>query len=840
MDPVTMSPHPRNVRLYRVPLIPVAAAFVGGILAGRYAVLPIGLWALVGLAGVVLACATLFRRHLHFPAACGVAAAIFAIGAVHAHQAYYTHADDHIVTYSGDRAILATIRGQVVTVPQRIEDDRSAGYPQGPRTTFALAAGAIRTSAGWEGVSGLLGVTVQQADDRLAAGQEIELCGRLGRLRGPDNPGQYDWSAAGRRNGVFNWFRVPAADGVTILRGRYQPWYARALWRVRAAARQHVASCGDESQGRLMNALITGQRHPHLGRLNQTMFRAGIAHFLSISGLHLGVFLGFVFLLCRAAALSPRKAAVVVLAVMGAYLLLAEPRSPLLRSAIMAAALCLSVIWRRRYFALNALSAAAICLLAFDPMELFTPGFQLSFTIVAGLLVLHGPLHNVLFGRWVRRRGLMVFRGQRRITRWFHYTAANWLMNLAAMSVTAYLVAAPLAAYHFGLFSPYGAVLTALLFPLVLAVLVPGYVSMALAWPMPNLSYAVGRLSAAAAETLSSAVDALESLPALSVALRPVGEWWVLLCYAAVLLILLRRGIRFGRGFAIAAVVAVALATAYSQRTAPKPDAAELNILSVGAGQCAVLRTPSGRVYVLDAGSLGRRDVHAQVLAPFLRNRRLPAPREAFVSHANIDHFNALGGVLRSGRVERVFLNDYFGRDPCGSDRESPARELAGELARRNITTVRLHAGQRIVLDDRTYVDVLWPPQQRRDDLCVNDTSLVLCITCDDKRVLLTGDIEALAQRELTPRSEAIRADVLLMPHHGSWERTLPDFVRSAGPHFVLVSNSHEPYAPVGATSRRNRFLRRLKSSYRYYSTSRNGWIQVRFGRGKVEVETMR
>ena len=97
----------------------------------------------------------------------------------------------------------------------------------------------------------------------------------------------------------------------------------------------------------------------------------------------------------------------------------------------------------------------------------------------------------------------MVFRDRDRLRRWLNYTAANWLMDAVAIAVIAYVVSAPLVAYHFHLFSPYAAPLSLLLAPVVAAVLVPGYVSMALAWPMPNLAYAFGQLAAWAADGLA-------------------------------------------------------------------------------------------------------------------------------------------------------------------------------------------------------------------------------------------------------------------------------------------------------------------------------------------------
>ncbi|MCK4601503.1 MAG: ComEC/Rec2 family competence protein, partial [Phycisphaerae bacterium] len=449
----------------------------------------------LGLAALLLGAATFRRRHLHLATAFAVGVCVFAVGAVHVRYVYFAVPDNHVVTYTKSTSILATLCGRIVTSPQIYEDTAELGYRRPPRTAFLLEARSIRTQAGWEETTGLVRVTIDEPNERLAAGQDVELLGWLGRFRGPSNPGQFDWSAAMRDKQVLARMTVKSADGATVLGNRDRPWYVSAFWRLRASARQHWSSCGDLQSGRLLNALIIGERHPVLRRLNRTMVRAGIAHFLSISGLHLGVFLSFIYLLCRLARLTPRRAGIVVLVILAVYVLLAESRPPLLRSAIMAAFLCIAVIFYRRYAALNALAAAAILLLAIEPLQIFQAGFQLSFVIVAGLVLLHRPVRELIFAHWIRRRGLMVFRGEHGTRRWLYHNAADWLMSGITMCIVAYVVAAPLVAWHFGLFSPYAALLSAAFFPLVLAVLLPGYLSIALAWPMPNLSYSIGRIA---------------------------------------------------------------------------------------------------------------------------------------------------------------------------------------------------------------------------------------------------------------------------------------------------------------------------------------------------------
>ncbi|MCK5558357.1 MAG: ComEC/Rec2 family competence protein, partial [Candidatus Hydrogenedentes bacterium] len=399
-----------------------------------------GVWFAVSLAGLVVALITLRRAHLNLLTMAAVVVAVLAIGAERLQSVYFSIPRDHIVTYTGPSRILSTIRGRVVSYPQIFRPEVEFGYRPDPRIVFLLESDAVQTSAGWETTSGLVRISIDEPYKSIEPGERVELTGWMGRFRPPSNPGQYDTAAAARRSGTRVWFRVYSEGGVKVLEPAERGWTRQLLWRVRATVQQHLVETGDLQSGQLVSALILGERHPALATLNRTMKQAGISHFLSISGLHLGVFLGFVYLFCRVLMLSPRKSAAAVLVILVCYLLLAEPRPALLRSAIMAVALLAGVIWSRPNSSLNALSAAAIILLLIDPRQLFAPGFQLSFIIVAGLILLYRPVRNLLFGRWIRQRGLIVFRNEQRVWRWVYFTLGNLVMDIIAISVTAYLI----------------------------------------------------------------------------------------------------------------------------------------------------------------------------------------------------------------------------------------------------------------------------------------------------------------------------------------------------------------------------------------------------------------
>lgn len=822
-------------RLQRAPLLGPAGVLLAGVVLGRFLPLGTEFWWLL-LAGAGLGGALALRRaHLRGVAVACVLTAVLAAGAVRLHLAWFAIPKDHIVWSSDTGRIAATVRGTVLSPMHIYQPAVPFGYQPHPRASFLLDVAEIKTADGWRPARGQLRVTLEEPYRLHDLGTPVELIGWLGRYSEPSNPGEFDAAEMARRTGVLCWFRVPAEDGMCVWPVDRAPWRAM-LDRIRRLPRQHLAEAGTPDDGRLVNALVLGERSPALRDLSETMTRAGIAHFLSISGMHMGVFLGFVYLLGRLARLSPRRAAWGVLLVLVGYVLVAEARAPLLRTGLMAAALCVAVLTRKRTSMLNALLLAGIILLLLDPRQAFQAGFQMSFGIVLGLVLLARPLHDALFARWRELRELRVATGPPTPWRRLGRVGSESVRMAVAYSLAAYLVGAPLAAYHFGLFSPYAAVLSVLLFPLVAAVLIPGYLAMALGAVVPNLAAMLADAAGIFAGILRDLVDRLDHLPLLSIELRPIGPAVVLLWYAVLLAVVFYRKLPRGRLILGGLAVVLGAATTWSQWPSLPAGRGAFHVLSVGAGQCAMLHTPGGKAYVFDAGTRSGFDAYRRVIRPFLQAKQLPAPSGLFVSHANTDHYSAMPDLLVAG-APPLYLCEPFGRANDAPDR---AATLFLDRARRaGVALHRLHRGNRVPLDEQTEVEVLWPPADL-PPTNANDTSLVLRVTCGGSRILLPGDIGEAPMRALLAKPEQLRADVLVLPHHGSWEPLLPAFVEAVDPRVVLCSAGRGPLAPLHGAKTANAFYNDLKKRRRYFSTHRRGWVGVELHEDGPTVRTMR
>ncbi len=119
-----------------------------------------------------------------------------------------------------------------------------------------------------------------------------------------------------------------------------------------------------------------------------------------------------------------------------------------------------------------------------------------------------------------------------------------------------------------------------------------------------------------------------------------------------------------------------------------------------------------------------------------------------------------------------------------------------------------------------------------------NDQSLVGLLETPSGRVLLTADIERDGIAALLATGQDLRADVLVLPHHGAWAAQLPELLDAVGPRIVICSSRREPDGGAKATKAANLFYRSLRKRYEFYCTAREGYLRVEFLDGRVTVQS--
>ncbi len=623
----------------------------------------------------------------------------------------------------------------------------------------------------------------------LAAGERWRLTARLRRPKGLSNPGGFDYEAWLLLRGLraTGYVRPGAGDGrlaapagapVNRLRGELAARIDRAL--------------GEHPQRGVVKGLVVGLTGDVSPRQWEVFRATGTTHLMAISGSHVVLVAALAYAASRwlwaaagSAALwiaAPRVAAVCALLAAAGYAALAGLSVPTQRAVVMAGVVLLTRTWRGRLSATHALALALLAVTITDPLSPLAPGFWLSFLAVGVLLLVstergyhRGPWH-----RWGR---------------------PHLLVALGLLPVTLAV---------FGENPWLGPVANAVAVPWVGVVVVPAALGGSLVlFVWPAAGEAVLRVSALAMDGLWPVLTALAALDWTYRGPIDPGAAALAAAGLGVFVALLPRGVP-GRWVGLLGL----LPLLFPSVPRPANGDAWLTLLDVGQGLAAVVQT-ARHVLVYDAGPPygPGRDAGSTVVLPFLRRQGLDPVDVLLLSHPDSDHTGGAASVLRGARV----------LDLRGSP--APGREADQGCA----------AGEGWTWDGVRF-RVLHPPEG--SGRAGNDASCVLRVETTGGALLLPGDIEARAEAELVAADAGLRAEVLVVPHHGSRGASSPAFVAAVAPRHALF-----------ATGYRNRFrfpspqvLARYRAAgAEVHDTARTGAIQVRLDReGGVAVRHYR
>ncbi len=836
MNPASVThPFPEDVgrRPRPAPLLPAALGMVCGIVADYALHLPLGVY----LSFCVPAVAGLFMRWPAWVRLSSFAGAV-ALGGILHDGSYRRISPDHIVRYVGDPPVIARVYGTVVSAP-RLSSRRDMFFSRWmydrESTRFLVEASSIEGRDGPISVSGTVAVKIAGGDGEVRLGDSVEMFGKLYRPPPPSNPGQFDFAQWQRRRGVLVAMVCPSAELVATT--------ARSGWRSYLAglrARAHAAFIDDDiatrdQQTALLETMVLGDRHAVDPKTEQLFIRTGTAHFLAVSGAHVGVIAGFVWFIARFFGGTRRRCAVFVIAVLILYVGIVEPRPPIFRATIIGLVYCFGMLLRRTPCAANSISLAMMILLAIRPPVLFGAGFQLSFAGVYAICYLSHPLlewWHAMVARWITpvdttgRRSPRLSPIRRAAWRLYHT-----ICSMAAVGTAACLVSTPLVGIHFGHLAMFACVFGLLLmWPFTLTVFL-GFVTVMIELVSPGLAF----IARPVAEWVAGGfLWLVESCAAVS--LNFVGRW-SLACVAVYTLVvcLLIGSIRFGKPTAWSA------ARRWTSARAPrlgwlvflgaggltvagcaalligKPDGdASLRIthLSVGRGTAAVIEFPNGKTWLYDCGTNRNYDPGASTVVPFLQSRGIGQIDRVILSHPNLDHFGGVLSVIDAMPTGPITVNASF--VPLTRP-QSPAEALLEELRRRDHSVKVLPASNETARVGNVLIEILRPTDFVPES--TNGASIVLRLTYRGHSILMCGDIEEHAMAALMRQAE-IRADALVLPHHGGIQPNTAEFIAAVDPTICIRSASQR-------TADSSKALREAIGSRVLFNTADDGAVTL-------------
>lgn len=631
----------------------------------------------------------------------------------------------------------------------------------------------------------------QMPSGRLLPGVTVELRGKVEATKPPGNPGEFDFRSYYRSRGIV--CRV-VGESMKVKEEQVIP-YPAFLMEFRSKCADILEKICTPEDSAVLEAVLLGDSS-HMKPEVRTMYqRHGISHLLAVSGQHLAIIGGSIYLLMRRLGMGYGKAGAVSGILVISYGIMVQSPGSAMRAIIMILCLWLAAREGRSYDTLSALGLAAMVLLWKSPYLLFQSGFQLSFGAVLSI----GGL-----GSWLQG-GLGV--------------ETPW-QKTVLISLCVQIVITPVVLFHYYQHPLYGLILNLLVIPLMAVLMYSGLLGIFI-----GSFWIKGGMAAAGAGHYILCIYTwlcrqVERLPGYCLVLGRPGWFWIGLYGAAMtagfcMLIGWRQGRREGEREAergtgtgrerkkpekngwrkspwfLLGVSACLYGLCFLLLFPHSVRELEVIVMDVGQGDGILMRTGHFTVLV-DGGSSSDKRLGENTMEPCLKSMGITEIDVALVSHGDSDHISGLLYFMEQAQDIKVknLLLPAQGRGQDVYVRLEQAAESAGGAVHYMEPGEQIQAGS-LQLTCLYGGDGSFQTQDR------NAHSLVVCADYGDFHMLFTGDmgveqeeeLMALARTQGSIQQEHLdHVQVLKTAHHGSDTSSGAAFLDRLGLELAIIS----------------------------------------------------
>jgi len=569
-------------------------------------------------------------------------------------------------------------------------------------------------------------------------GDELRLFGIAEVNAPPRNPGEFDMGSYLARRDVRRTFfvRYPE-DGALIQHGAGNP-ILRAAQKSRGWMQNTLCRGleGSPDVQNFLSGIVLGLRHQTPEDIEEPFQQTGTLHLFAVAGLHVGIVAALLWMLATVARLSRKWATALIIPSILFYAAVTGLHVSSVRAAVMTSILLGGFFFERKVFVLNSLAAAAFFLLCWNTNELFSTGFQLSFSVVGAIILFADPLFRVL-RRWGAPDPFLprsLLRGPRHLVQ----TGFEWLCRGGSVSLAAWLGSLPFVLWYFHIVTPISLLANLVVVPIAFFILAIALLSLLLT---PLLLWAAVIFNNAnwfLAQLVLGIVHLFAQVPG--------GHFYV------------------------------------ERPHWPQNDIAKITVLDLGAGAAVHLRT-RGADWLFDCGS---DRTYKRVVREYLHAAGVNRLDGLLLTHGDSLH---IGGAAE-------LLHDFPGArliDNPAPDRSAIHQRLQRLFQQREIKPDNLTVGDNFRLSRDVTGHVLFPPRVVPASMADDQTYVVQLFIPPSTSILFMSDSGLETERALLAHGLDLHSDIVVKGQHHSGQSGSDTFLDAVRPRLIIASSRDFP-----------------------------------------------
>ena len=638
---------------------------------------------------------------------------------------------------------------------------------------------------------------------RILYGRKISCTGSFEAFDGELNPGQFDADAYYKNEGYTG---ILDAKDIRIVKEEESFSPDIYLHRLNLAISEKYKKILGEKNAGSLSAMVLGDKRGLDEEIKELYQENSISHLLSISGLHISLLGGAVFLFLRRLKISfrfPLIASSIILIIYGAFTGFSVSTS---RAIVMMSVLFISFVIGKSYDLPSGLALAALVLIVINHRVIYQSGFLLSFFAVIGIFYIMPELLYIFKVDIYHKKGII---------KGLHLLLASIISSISVLLATL-----PIVLNNFYEVSLTGILLNIIVIPLMSLVVITGL---------------LGGFVALVSETMGSFLLGITHY---------ILNWQIVLYYLILVIVFyflslkrrenklrsLKNNLSEGYNTSKRIVVTGLMTFTSFLIIAYKPREFSINMLDIGQGDCFVVNDGNNDIYISDCGSTTVQNVGKTRLLPFLKSKGWGKVDTIFISHMDKDHVNGVNDLLKCAEITigRIIISASYKSDKLNCAELEELKELA---KMRDIKLFYMKKGDEIVGKDISFRCIY--PTGEEDIKDQNEASIVMRMDYKGLSMLFTGDIAGSTEEKIIEGSEKdiLDCDILKVCHHGSKNSSTDDFLKKVSPKLYLIR--------CGLMNRyghphRDALSRMTEEGGRILRTDHMGGTQIKLADGKL------
>lgn len=598
----------------------------------------------------------------------------------------------------------------------------------------------------------LISIKKSQQIDKINYGDLIYLEGKLEIPKIATNYKGFDYRQYLKTKKIQG---IVIADNVKILKAKYKN---NLIYQIQKKIKAIIKEKLPSETGDLLLAILLGDKKDLSEQIQINFKNSNLSHMLAVSGAHVSYIIIGLTYITQNSIMGKRKARVFCIFFLIIFMAITNFTPSVTRACIMAILTLVSEILYKKEDIYTNISISALIILLYNPYSLLDLGFKLSFG---------GTIGIVIFMRFIKKKQE-------------EPKLLNYIKQMALVSICANIIIIPIIMNNFNTVSLTFLVSNILASPILAIIVIVGFSIIIISIISHSLSNLLVFWLNLILNLLIKISSFCSKLPFAKILVVTPYIFNIIFYYTIILYLVNYNKIKqFIKKKTVILLSIILILSNFIFYILPQD--LKIYFIDVGQGDSTLIVTPSKKTILIDGGGSESFDVGEKVLLPYLLDRRIRKIDYIMISHFDTDHCKGIFTVIENLKVKNIIISKQ-------AEKSENYKKFKEIVANKKINIILVKAGDKIKIDKYIYFKILFPTEKLIMQNPLNNNSIVSQLNYKSFKMLFTGDIEEIAEKEiLNLQKDKLKSTILKVAHHGSNTSSTQEFINSVKPELALI-----------------------------------------------------